>query len=155
MSNEMNGPNGQREKTDFSRELRNNMTPEERHLWYDFLCRLPFTVKRQQVIGEYYADFYVHKYRLVIEIDGRQHGLPEQREHDDLRTEYLNSRGIEVIRYTNTDVRRNFRGVCNDLMRVFGLGYEQLRPPRISGKRYGFSKSETTKQTKETNSKEQ
>lgn len=50
--------------------LRNNMTKEERHLWYDCLKNLPVTIKRQKVIGEYVVDFYCAKANLVIEIDG-------------------------------------------------------------------------------------
>ena len=49
------------------------MTPEERHLWYDFLKLLPITVNRQKAIGNYIVDFYIHSAKLVIEIDGAQH----------------------------------------------------------------------------------
>ena len=50
--------------------LRKNMTPEEKHLWYDFLKRLPVTVNRQKNIGNYIVDFYISSACIVIEIDG-------------------------------------------------------------------------------------
>ncbi|MBR4950722.1 MAG: DUF559 domain-containing protein, partial [Clostridia bacterium] len=46
------------------------MTPEEKHLWYDFLQKLPQTVYRQKVIGNYVVDFYCAAAKLVIELDG-------------------------------------------------------------------------------------
>ena len=67
----------------FAKDLRNNMTNAERKLWYLFLKRLPLTVNRQKNIGNYIIDFYIHSHSLAIEIDGRQHKLPENREADD------------------------------------------------------------------------
>ena len=56
-----------------ARNLRRNMTEEERRLWYDFLRLLPVTFYRQKVIGPYIVDFYCAKAKLVVEIDGAQH----------------------------------------------------------------------------------
>ena len=56
-----------------AKALRKNMTKEERHLWYDFLKTLPFTINRQKVIGMYIVDFYCAEAKLVIELDGSQH----------------------------------------------------------------------------------
>ena len=53
--------------------LRKNMTDEEKHLWYDFLKKLPFTVNRQKNIRNYIVDFYIHSKGIVIELDGPQH----------------------------------------------------------------------------------
>lgn len=53
--NENNNP----ELTHIAQNLRKNMTKEERHLWYDFLKRLPITIQRQKVIGKYIVDFYI------------------------------------------------------------------------------------------------
>ena len=53
--------------------LRKNMTSEERHLWYDFLKKLPMPVKRQKNIENYIVDFYIPQVKTVIEIDGIQH----------------------------------------------------------------------------------
>ena len=53
--------------------LRKNMTSEERHLWYDFLKKLPMPIKRQKNIENYIVDFYIPQVKTVIEIDGIQH----------------------------------------------------------------------------------
>ena len=95
-----------------AKDLRKNMTPEEKHLWYDFLKNYPVQFNRQKVIGEYIADFYCKKANLVIEIDGAQHFEHENSEHDKVGTEYLNSIGIEVIRFLNKDIKYNFENVC-------------------------------------------
>ena len=59
--------------------LRKNMTPEEKHLWYDFLKRLPFNVRRQHNIENHIVDFYIAEKKIVIEIDGIQHTSEENK----------------------------------------------------------------------------
>ena len=95
-----------------ARELRKNMTPEEKHLWYDFLKEYPIQFNRQKIIGEYITDFYCKKANIVIEIDGAQHYEHESLEYDKNRTKYLNSVGIEVIRFLNKDIKYNFENSC-------------------------------------------
>ena len=95
-----------------ARELRKNMTKEEKHLWYDFLRTYPIKFMRQKIIGRYIADFYCAKANLVIEIDGSQHYEKEGKIKDAERTKYLEEFGIKVIRFTNGDVNDNYRGVC-------------------------------------------
>ena len=56
-----------------AKQLRKNMTKEERHLWYDFLRSYPLHIYRQRVLGKYIVDFYCAKAKLVIELDGSQH----------------------------------------------------------------------------------
>ena len=99
-----------------AKELRKNMTAEEKHLWYDFLKTLPVTVNRQKVIGKYIVDFYVATSKIVIEIDGSQHYEKIGVENDIKRDEYLNSLGIKVLRYSNLDVNKRFAGVCQDIL---------------------------------------
>ena len=101
--------------TPFSQRLRREMTKEEKHLWYDFLKKLPITFQRQKVIGNYIVDFYCAEAKLVIELDGSQHGMPEAREKDRVRDEYLNALGLTVLRYTNLQIQRNFKDVCNGI----------------------------------------
>ena len=98
-----------------SQQLRTNMTKEERHLWYDFLKSYPVQFKRQFPIGNYIVDFYCHKAKLVIELDGSQHCTPEKMEYDKARTEYIESQGILVLRYSNLDVMNRFRAVCENI----------------------------------------
>ena len=110
-----------------AQELRKDMTAEERHLWYDFLKKLPIPVKRQKNIENYILDFYIPSAKLAIEIDGRQHKLAENREDDRIRDEFLNSLGITVVRYTNDDIRDRFQAVAKDILNRLGLGYEDLK----------------------------
>jgi very-short-patch-repair endonuclease len=99
-----------------AKTLRKNMTKEERHLWYDFLKTLPVTVNRQKVIGNYIVDFYCASSKVVIELDGSQHYSPEGVLNDKSRDEYLSELGITVLRYSNSDVNLNFKGVCEDIL---------------------------------------
>ena len=95
-----------------SQELRKAQTKEEARLWYQFLCRYPLRSHRQYVIGNYIVDFYCHKAKLVVELDGSQHCEPDEIEYDRKRTAYLQSQGLEVVRFSNLDVIRRFRPVC-------------------------------------------
>ena len=75
--------------TKFSQELRTNMTKEEKHLWYDFLKKLPQTVNRQKVVGNYILDFYCADAKIAIELDGSQHYEQDGKEKDLVRDEFL------------------------------------------------------------------
>ena len=100
-----------------SKTLRKNMTKEEKHLWYDFLKDLPQNFNRQKVIGSYILDFYCASANLVIELDGSQHYEAENKEKDMMRDEFLNELGLHVLRYSNLEVNRNFKGVCEDILK--------------------------------------
>ena len=95
-----------------ARNLRKNMTKEERHLWYDFLKRYPVRFLRQKVIDNYIVDFYCHSARLIIELDGSQHYDEKGLLKDKIRTEIIEQRNLTVIRIPNNEVNRNFEGVC-------------------------------------------
>ena len=110
-----------------ARTLRKNMTPEEKHLWYDFLKRLPFNVRRQHNIENYIVDFYIAEKKIVIEVDGRQHLLPEHKEADEQRDTTLSSWKITVLRYSNNNIRNNFNAVCADILKNLGLTFSDLK----------------------------
>ena len=74
-------------------------------------------VHRQKVIDEYIVDFYIAGANLVIELDGSQHYDEEGRKADQQRDARLHSLGLRVLRYSNADVNRNFRGVCEDILK--------------------------------------
>ncbi len=104
-----------------SQKLRKNMTKEERHLWYDFLKDLPVTVKRQQIVYKYIVDFYCASAGIVIELDGSQHFKEEGLQSDRERDNYFQSRGIEVLRYSNNQINTQFSSVCEDIWQhIFG-----------------------------------
>ena len=92
--------------------LRKSMTKEEAKLWYQFLCRYTIRFRRQYIVGNYIADFYCHRAKLVVELDGSQHCTPEMKEYDEKRTAYLRSQGLCVLRFSNLDVMRRFHRVC-------------------------------------------
>ena len=101
-----------RELVSNARNLRREMTKEERHLWYDYLRQYPIKFRRQAVLGKFIVDFYCAKANLVIELDGSQHYDPQNQQDDQLRTQYLEKFGVTVLRFFNTDINQNFRGVC-------------------------------------------
>ena len=95
-----------------AKNLRKNSTPEENHLWYDFLSGYEIRFQRQKAIDNFIADFYCHKAKLIIEIDGSQHYSEQGMKKDEFRTEILESYGLTVIRFTNHQINTNFHGVC-------------------------------------------
>ena len=113
-----------------ARTLRKNMTPEENHLWYDFLKRLSVNVRRQHNIENYIVDFYISEKKVVIEIDGRQHLLPEHKEADEQRDAVMSSWGIAVLRYSNDSIRNNFNAVAEDILSKLELDISDLKPPK-------------------------
>ena len=103
------------------------MTPEEKHLWYDFLKKLPCTVHRQHAIENYIVDFYMAEKKLVIEIDGGQHKNEENKRADERRDEALAKWGITVLRYSNESVRNNFFAVTEEIMQKMGLTQDDIK----------------------------
>ena len=95
-----------------AKNLRNNATPEENHLWYDFLSKYETRFQRQKAIDNFIADFYCHRAKLIIEIDGAQHYTEENIARDEFRTEILEGYDLKVIRFTNHQINTNFYGVC-------------------------------------------
>ena len=96
----------------YARTLRNQMTKEERHLWYDFLKPYPVRFLRQYIVDRYIVDFYCPSAKLVIEVDGSQHYESEGLVYDKIRTETLNQYGLTVLRFTNRQVNREVENVC-------------------------------------------
>ena len=101
-----------KENIPLAKALRKNMTPWEKKLWYDFLRSYPIRFQRQKAIGNYIADFYCHKARLVIELDGEGHYSVSGKRHDKERTAVLEELGLAVLRFSNADVEESFEGVC-------------------------------------------
>lgn len=95
-----------------AKELRKNMTKEERHLWYDFMKEYPVRFQKQKILGKYIVDFYCAKVKLVIELDGSQHFEEKSIEYDAERTKYLQQYGLTIIRIPNNEINSNFDGVC-------------------------------------------
>ena len=96
----------------FAKQLRKEMTKEERHLWYDFLRSYPVRFNRQKVMGKYILDFYCAEARLAIELDGSQHYEDANMVSDAERSAFLEGYGLTVIRIPNNEISKNFRSVC-------------------------------------------
>ena len=110
-----------------AQNLRKNMTPEEKKLWYQFLKRLSMTVNRQKNIGNYIVDFFIASKRIVIELDGIQHGMEKNFISDKQRDFELTSLGITVLRYKNTEINQDFIGVCKDILNHLELTEGDLK----------------------------
>ena len=95
-----------------AQELRKNATRHERHLWYDFLADYPVRFRRQVTIDSYIVDFYCHKAKIVVELDGGQHYESPGISYDMERTAKLELYGLKVLRFANSEIDANFRGVC-------------------------------------------
>ena len=112
---------------DNSRDLRKNMTKQERRLWYNFLREHNVRFNRQRPIGEYIVDFYSSKAKLIIELDGSQHYSKEGKAYDERRSLFFKSLGLEVIRFSNLDIDTNFEGVCHCINKVV---YSRITTPQ-------------------------
>ena len=110
-----------------AKQLRKEMTKEERHLWYDFLRSYPVRFTRQKVLGKYIADFYCAEARLVIELDGSQHYEDENQIRDAERTAFLEGYRLRVIRVPNNEVNSSFREVCELIDAAVKQSLSQLR----------------------------
>jgi very-short-patch-repair endonuclease len=114
-----------------AQKLRRNMTDVERKLWNalrrDQIAGLSF--RRQHPIGVYVLDFYCPRIRLAIELDGGQHGFVSEAAADRRRTDWLESKGIEIIRFWNNDVTGNPAGVLMEISRLAEIKLGQQEPP--------------------------
>ena len=100
-----------------AKALRKEMTPEERKLWYCCLRTYPVKFYRQRIIEHYIVDFYCASAMLVIEVDGTQHYEKSGAGKDRKRDQDLQKLGLTVLRFSNRDVNREFRAVCEAIDR--------------------------------------
>lgn len=99
-----------------AKALRKNMTEAEKLLWF-FLKEgfEGYKFRRQHPLGIYIADFYCHKIRLILEIDGSIHDLSEVKENDALRQQWLEENNYKVVRFTNKEVLENVNVVLQTI----------------------------------------
>ena len=97
--------------------LRAEMTEAEMKLWLKIRKNqlFGFKFRRQHPIFLFIVDFYCHKAKLVIEIDGKVHEDPEQKEYDEQRTYELEHLGLKVIWFSNEDVLKNIDYVIRQI----------------------------------------
>jgi very-short-patch-repair endonuclease len=99
-------------------ELRKDMTYAEKLLWEELKNRKTFPVrfKRQHPIDIFIVDFYCHKYRLAIEIDGEIHLDVDIQEYDSGRASDLEKLGIKIMRFTNNEVINDIEAVMEKIL---------------------------------------
>jgi very-short-patch-repair endonuclease len=114
-----------------ARNLRRDMTIAERKLWWHLRRVAPARshLRRQATIGPYYADFACHQLRLVIELDGGQHGHTDRVTADAARTDFLTARGYRVLRFWNNDVLSNIEGVLTVIQSALNEAVGSRPPP--------------------------
>jgi very-short-patch-repair endonuclease len=116
-----------------ARALRKRLTPQEVKVWIKLreLKPLGFHFRRQAPIGRYIVDFVAFGSRIVVEIDGGQHGLPQGAQTDKQRDAFLRSQGFNVLRYWNSDVDQNLEGVMESIFSALQTPTPALRadPP--------------------------
>ncbi len=113
-----------------AKNLRKRATPQENHLWYDFLSGYEIRFQRQKAIDDFIADFYCHKAKLIIEIDGSKHHTEQGRQKDEFRTEILAGYDLKVIRFTNRQINKNFSNVCEYIDAVVKASLREGGGPR-------------------------
>ena len=98
---------------DRSQHLRKSMTTAEMFLWSKIRMKQlkGYWFYRQKPVGNFIADFYCPKAKLVVEVDGSQHYSGENIEYDRARNEYMEGTGLRVLRFTNTEVLTNITSV--------------------------------------------
>lgn len=96
-----------------AKELRKNATPWERKLWFYFLKDYEIRFQRQKVVGDFIVEFYCHKAKLIIELDGNGHFSEKQADYDYRRTVLLEKYNLKVLRFTNLEVDKEFYEVCD------------------------------------------
>jgi very-short-patch-repair endonuclease len=101
-----------RQLVEKAKELRKNMTPAERKLWYDYLRTFKFRVLRQRPIDNFIVDFFCAQLKLVIEVDGESHFTDDGKDYDWERTQILKGYGLKVLRFSNHEVLQDWEGVC-------------------------------------------
>ncbi|WP_304157493.1 vitamin B12 dependent-methionine synthase activation domain-containing protein, partial [Mesonia mobilis] len=102
----------------FAKEMRYKKSTEAERLLWEILRNKQiegFKFRRQHIIGKYIADFVCLKQKLVIEVDGLIHQLPENKESDQQRTNWLKKEGFRTIRFTNEEVLSNLDDVTTTI----------------------------------------
>ena len=121
-------PKHNKQLVPLARQLRKEMTKEERHLWYDFLRTYPIRFSRQKVLGKYIVDFYSAQARLVVELDGSQHYTEQGQAYDRERDAILSGLRLKVLRFSNAQIDREFSAVCTAIDRAVQDRIREVTP---------------------------
>ena len=103
---------------DRSRQMRKNPTEEENKLWHILLKHIKPRFTRQRIFGNYIVDFFCPKLNLVVEVDGEQHYLEENKAYEEKRTAFLENSGYKIIRFYNSDINHHIKDVERTILCV-------------------------------------
>ncbi len=106
-----------------AKSMRSNMTDAELKLWNAVRAHrlMDLSFRRQMPIAGFIVDFACPSGKLIVELDGSHHGVPENAEADLKRAQALEKLGWTVIRFWNDDVLKDIDGVCQHIITVAGL----------------------------------
>jgi very-short-patch-repair endonuclease len=106
----------------YSRKLRKRQTPHEAILWAYLRSRRLGGLKfrRQYPIARFIVDFCCFEKRIIVELDGRQHGEKKHAERDRIRDEILKSKGYKILRVWNSEINNNLEGVAERIIQLAG-----------------------------------
>src|SRR5690242_12444466 len=107
-----------RELRGFARQMRKEPTAAEQRLWRLLRNRrlVGYKFRRQHPFGLYILDYYCPAAGLVIELDGDTHADAEAQKRDAERTEYLERRGLKVLRFWNVELTENEEGIVSRIV---------------------------------------
>src|SRR6187401_2907958 len=95
-----------------AKELRKMLTPSEQIFWLRLKQNFPeYKFRKQHPISIYIADFYCHKLKLIIEIDGPIHNSEEAKLNDEKRQKDLENLNLTVIRFANEQIKNEIERV--------------------------------------------
>jgi very-short-patch-repair endonuclease len=116
-----------------ARSMRRVMTDAELKLWNELRAHrlMGMSFRRQVPIGPYIVDFACPSHRLVVEVDGSQHGEADEAERDHVRTAYLEGRGWTILRFWNDDILNDIDGVCDHIVTAAGLSEQDAAEQAI------------------------
>ncbi len=127
----------------FARKLRKEATDAEQCMWNLLRNRRlsGFKFRRQRPIGNYVIDFYCHEAHLGVELDGGQHNEPDKQKKDALRSSFLESKGVTIIRFWNDEVLRETESVLEALLSALTLSLSRRERETKQWKAFRASRS--------------
>jgi very-short-patch-repair endonuclease len=112
-----------------ARALRKRLTPQEVKLWVKLreLKSLGFHFRRQAPVGVSIVDFISFRFRLVVEADGGQHGMPDGLRSDRIRDQFLRAQGFRILRFWNSEIDQNLDGVMESILSALNAPISSVR----------------------------
>ena len=111
---------------DRAHKMRKEPTEEENKLWHIILKKIRPRFLRQRIIGNYIVDFCCPKLKLIIEVDGEQHYMPENERYENARTAFLEQKGYKILRFYNSDINKSIKNIAVSIAGICKERAEEL-----------------------------